>query len=141
MKKIMVDLNVVLDVVQKREPHFSASAQVLAKVSQNVCEGLLPAHALTTIHYIVQKYSHVETADKTIDWLLASFKIASACRQDFLRARTLKMHDFEDAVVAAAAIAGDCDLIVTRNVADFDNAPIQVLTPEEFLADIKSVKI
>ncbi len=135
MKKIMIDLNVVLDVVQKREPHFPASAQVLADVRRDLCEGVLPAHALTTIHYIVQKYSGSQAADKTFGWLLASFTIAPARKQEFLRARTLNMNDFEDAVVATAAMAADCDLIVTRNVADFDHAPIQALTPEEFLAD------
>ncbi len=136
MKKIMIDLNVVLDVVQKREPHFPASAQVLADVRRDVCEGVLSAHTLTTIHYIVQKYSDPRTADKTVDWLLASFEIALVRKQEFLRARTLNMKDFEDAVVTAAALAADCEVIVTRNVADFDNAPIQALTPEEFLAEI-----
>lgn len=136
MTKAMVDLNVVLDVAQKREPHFAASAQVLAMAQRGDCDGMLPAHAITTIHYLVQKYSGVDVADRTVDWLLASFEIAPARTQEFLRARTLGMTDFEDAVVAAAAVTARCDVVVTRNVADFERAPIQAVTPEEFLADV-----
>ena len=137
MKSAMIDLNVVLDVVQKRVPHFAASAQVMAGARQGVYEGLLPAHALTTIHYIVQKYSDIRVADRTVDWLLTSFGITATRKQEFWRARSLGMKDFEDAVVAASAMAAGCDLIVTRNIADFDRAPIQTLTPEEFLAALE----
>ena len=47
--KIMLDLNVLLDVFQKREPHYDASAQVLdfALANNNGC---VAAHALTTLH-------------------------------------------------------------------------------------------
>jgi predicted nucleic acid-binding protein len=134
VKKAMIDLNVVLDVAQKREPHFVASAQVLARAQRGDCDGMLPAHAITTIHYLVQKYSGVEVADRTVDWLLASFEVAPVRTQEFLRARTLGMTDFEDAVVAAAAVTARCDVVVTRNVADFERATIRAVTPEEFLA-------
>ena len=32
---IMLDLNVILDVVQRREPHYAASAAVLSRVVRN----------------------------------------------------------------------------------------------------------
>lgn len=131
----MIDLNVVLDVVQKREPHFAASARVLVEARRGLYEGMLPAHALTTIHYISEKYSGREVADRTVDWLLASFEVVPAAKGDFLRARTLGMKDFEDAVVACAALAGECDLVVTRNVEGFAEAPIRALTPEEWLEE------
>ncbi len=135
MRKIMIDLNIVLDVIQKREPHHHASAQVLAKTRKKEIQGILPSHALTTIHYIIAKYKDTTTAGKVIDWLLASFEIAPIGKNIFLQARTLKVSDFEDSVVASAADSFDCQAIVTRNVVDFTNSPLPSLTPEEFLAD------
>ena len=41
-----------------------------------------------------------------------------------------RVKDFEDAVVASTALAGECEMVVTRNVADFAQALIRALTPE-----------
>ncbi|HVT15131.1 MAG TPA: hypothetical protein VHQ90_02980, partial [Thermoanaerobaculia bacterium] len=49
----MVDLNVLLDVVQRREPFYAASAAVLSRVIEGPDLACLPSHALTTLHYIV----------------------------------------------------------------------------------------
>ena len=75
-----------------------------------------------------------ETAEKDVDWLLKSFALAPADRPVFLRARTLPLPDFEDAVVAAAAEATRCDVILTRNLPDFAGSPVPAIAPEEFLA-------
>nr|VFJ89450.1 MAG: hypothetical protein BECKH772A_GA0070896_100153 [Candidatus Kentron sp. H]VFJ90979.1 MAG: hypothetical protein BECKH772B_GA0070898_100133 [Candidatus Kentron sp. H]VFJ97302.1 MAG: hypothetical protein BECKH772C_GA0070978_100123 [Candidatus Kentron sp. H] len=50
------------------------------------------------------------------------------------RARSLRMTDFEDAVVAGAAESAGCKWVVTRNPKDFSASPVSALTPEEFLA-------
>ena len=135
MRKIMIDLNVVLDVIQKREPHYNASAKVLARAHKREFTGVVPSHALTTIHYVVAKYKDNHTAAQTVDWLLAAFEIGTVGKKEFLQARTLKMADFEDAVVVSAALSCDCEMVVTRNVADFTNSLLPALTPEEFLAN------
>ena len=130
---VMLDLNVLLDVIQKREPHVSASAAVLALVADGSISGRVPAHALTTIHYIVTKYAGVAKADRAVDWLLARTSITPAAREHFLRARALPLPDFEDAVVAALAEGARCDYIASRNVSDFAGSPVPAMTPEELL--------
>ena len=61
-----------------------------------------------------------------------------AGRAEFLRARTLAMADFEDAVVASLAEASQCRHVITRNVGDFDRSPVPAITPEEFLASLSA---
>jgi predicted nucleic acid-binding protein len=134
--KVMIDLNVLLDVLQKREPYFGASAKTLALASQKKFEACLPAHCLTTLYYITQKYAGKKTANKAIDWVLNSLKIQPETEHDFLRARALDMSDFEDAVVAAIAESAGCAAIITRNITDFNGAPVSTLTPEEFIAEL-----
>ncbi|MCA1780351.1 MAG: hypothetical protein LC637_13535 [Xanthomonadaceae bacterium] len=53
---ILVDLNVILDVVQARRPHYQASANVIDRVVSNYEEGALAEHAVTTVHYLVARY-------------------------------------------------------------------------------------
>lgn len=49
-RRILVDLNVVLDVLLERAPHVEASAALWAAVERGELEGLLPAHCVTTLH-------------------------------------------------------------------------------------------
>jgi len=134
--KILLDLNVLLDVIQEREPHYAASAEILSRVAWGELEGAVPGHALTTIYYVVSKYGGQEIADRAVDWLLGELEIVAEERELFLRARSLAMKDFEDAVVASAAEHAHCDYVVTRNVEDFGGSPIPAITPRELDAEL-----
>lgn len=129
----MLDLNVVLDVVQHREPFYTASASVLSQALTQDVVGFLPSHALTTLYYVVSRHSGKVKAGELVDWLLAHFQVVPQDKEQFHRARTLSFPDFEDAVVASAAEAANCDAIVTRNIADFLGSPVPAVTPEELL--------
>ena len=132
--RLVVDLNVVLDVVQRREPHYAAAAAVLSRIVERKFDGVLPSHALPTLHYIVDRFAGRGKAGELVDWLLQHFEVAEAGKTEFVQARNLGFADFEDAVVAACALRARCDLILTRNIADFDGSPVPAMTPEEFLA-------
>lgn len=97
----------------------------------------VPAHALTTIHYLVARYNTPAAADSAIDWLLEHFSIAGIAGDELLRARALGWGDFEDAVVAAAAESSLCEFIITRNISDFARSPVPALTPDEYLASLE----
>jgi predicted nucleic acid-binding protein len=131
---ILVDLNVLLDVIQRREPHYPASAAVLDEVVREHVQAVLPAHVFTTLHYLVGRHQSITVAHEAVDWLLAHFDVVSAGREELVRARALGWRDFEDGVVAAAAEFSGCAQIVTRNVRDFVASSVPAVTPEEFLA-------
>ena len=100
--KVLHDLNVLLDVVQNRVPHYRDSAEVLSRARTGEIQALIPAHAVTTIHYVLAKAAGRPKADQTVDWLLAHFEIAPVGQDAFLRAREMAFTDFEDAVVAGS---------------------------------------
>lgn len=133
---ILLDLNVLLDVVQRREPHYGASAAVIEEVIHGRIEAALPAHAVTTLHYIVGRYQDPQTANGVVDWLLRYFAIAAVGQQVLQQAPMLAWEDFEDAVVATSAELAGCEVIVTRNVKDFPDPPVSALTPEEYLMSL-----
>lgn len=135
--KVMFDLIIVLDVVQRREPHYQMSAAALSTVVQGDVQGVFPCHGVTTVHYMVSRYADKKQADELVDWLCKRFEIGTAGRQEFMRARSLPLADFEDAVVCAIAEVCRCDGIVTRNLGDFIRSPVMPLSPEEFLIGLK----
>ncbi len=134
--RIVVDLNVLLDVVQKRKVFYSSSAAVLQAVVEKKVQGYIPAHLVTTLYYLTAKYSSKGNADYLVRWLLNYFEIGVESEHEFLMAVNLGFADFEDAVVSSVAMSMQCDAIVTRNIKDFQNSPVHVLTPEEFVSSI-----
>lgn len=136
--KVTVDLNVLLDVAQNRQPHYAASEEVLHRARLGDYAAVLPAHALTTLHYLIEKHSGTTVANETIDGMLADFAVHPVDKANFQRARELPLKDFEDAVVATVAEATGSQYIVTRNGADFAGAPVPALTPAEFLEELAS---
>ena len=137
--KITVDLNILLDVAQNRFPHYHASEEVLHRAGTGEYEAALPGHALTTLHYIIEKWSGTLLANQTIDGWLADFVVYSPDKTNFQRARQLQVRDFEDAVVASVAEATGSDCIVTRNGADIVGSPVPAITPTEFLEVIAEI--
>ena len=137
MKKlrVMVDINVILDVLENRNGWVMDAAKTCAVCGGGMrAIGFVPPHAVTTIYYIVRKRGGKALADKAIDWLLALFKVADCGTDEFKAARASGIDDYEDAVVIASAQKTGCDYIVTRNVAHFKDSPVQVLTPADFAA-------
>ena len=131
--KVVLDLNILLDVIQKREPFYASSASVLQLAVEEQILAIVPTHLLTTLYYITAKYSSKNQADLLVDWILSNMSLGMETKDIFLRARGLQLPDFEDAVVAGVAEAERCQYIMTRNVKDFRDSPVQALTPEEFL--------
>nr|WP_232209328.1 PIN domain-containing protein [Alkalilimnicola ehrlichii] len=129
----MLDLNVLLDVLQKRAPHYQASAAVLEHVIHGEEQGALSAHAVTTVHYLVSRYATRAAADGALDWLLRHFHVCAVGRDELEQARSLGWPDFEDAVLACVAQSAGCSYIVTRNIKDFERSPVTALTPQEWL--------
>ncbi len=137
--KVTVDLNVLLDVAQNRLPHYHASEEVVHRVRRGEFAAVLPGHALTTLHYILEKYSGTVLANQTLDGLIADFAIHPVDKANFQRARELPLSDFEDAVVAVTAEATGSDFIITRNVPDFVGSSVPAITPTEFLEHLAAV--
>jgi hypothetical protein len=47
--RVLIDLNIILDTLQKREPFYAASARVPACAETGLVDGLVAAHTLTTL--------------------------------------------------------------------------------------------
>lgn len=134
MKRLLIDVNLILDVLLDRKPHAEAASAVWATVETGRAVGYLSAHAVTTIHYLNAKAAGAKTASATTQALLSVFDVAVVDEAVLRSAAALGWRDFEDAVTTAAAIRARCDAIVTRNPKDFAKAPIRVLTPGEAAA-------
>ena len=132
-KRLLLDTNVVLDVLLDRQPHVTASAAVCAAVEIGKAEGLLAAHAVTTIHYLLSRQLGEAGAWQSLRAILKLFSIAPVDGSVLQQAIQSSGQNFEDSVTAAAAHASGCDLIVTRDPKGFRRSPIPALDPARAL--------
>ena len=93
-------------------------------------EGLLAAHAVTTIHYLVRRELGAAQAKRIISSMLRVSRVATVNGQVIQDALELTWPDFEDSVTAAAALLAGCDFIVTRDLKGFRQSRVRCLTPE-----------
>jgi predicted nucleic acid-binding protein len=134
MKRILFDTNVVLDVLLDRQPHVEASAAAWAAVETGISEGLLAAHAVTTIHYLIRKEMGTVKARRILSAMLRVFGVAAVDGAVIQEALQLTFSDFEDAVTAAAARSAGCECIVTRDPKGFRGSPVRSFIPEAVTA-------
>jgi len=136
MRRILVDINVVLDVLLDRPAHVRHAAALWQAIEQRRLEGLLAAHALTTIFYLVAKHRGRDVARTVIADLLTVFGVAPVDGDVLARAAALGLGDFEDAVTVAAAEAAGCEAVVTRDPAGYSGAPLDAVEPALVLATL-----
>jgi predicted nucleic acid-binding protein len=134
VKRILVDVNVVLDVLLDRAPHSAASAAVWAAIESGAAAGLLAAHAVTTVHYLLRQNLGMARSRQAVAAVLRVFDVATVDAQVLRAALNSPSRDFEDAVTAAAAQWAGCDYIVTRDPKGFRESPVPALTPESAAA-------
>jgi len=132
--KVLIDTNVIIDILEKREPFFTDSYTIIQLGLQGKLETIMSAGAVTDVYYIISRsINDANKAREKIVTLAALINICNTTSDDINAALTLNITDFEDAVVAAIAKREKAEYIVTRNEADFIHSPVPAINPAQFL--------
>jgi predicted nucleic acid-binding protein len=132
--RALIDVNVVLDVLAEREPFVSDSQAVLQLVEAGAVEGVLAAHSVTTLHYLLSKHLSKAKARRTLEDLLHLLRIVAVDEDRIRHALAMNWADFEDAVQAACAEKAEADYLVTRDKRGFKGSVVRAVTPAELVA-------
>ena len=134
---LMIDTNILLDVLQEREPHLELSLRIwsLCDYDKSVTGYILSA-SLLNIAYIMRKELTPDRIQEIYMTLVPAFKFIDLREADLEAAANMKWPDFEDAVMSAIAERIKADYIITRNVKDFNGSKVKAITPEEYFEDI-----
>ena len=132
MKKIFLDTNVVIDLLDKREPFYKDAVEIFTLAYKKKVTLFVSPMTYATASYLLRKHGKEQ-----IRLLLRNFrqlsKVTVTNEQVVDNALASSFGDCEDALQYYSALKQKVDAIVTRNVADFTQASIPVLTPSEFL--------
>ncbi len=138
--KVLFDSNVILDVILDREPFAAVAARLMARVEMGQLSGVVGATTVTTIHYLVSKAAGEDQARRAVDSLLTLLEVAPVGREVLELAARSPLGDFEDAVLHEAGRLAGCQVLVTRNLADFGRAEILVESPSALEAALSAAE-
>ena len=132
--RLLIDGNIILDVLQNREPHVVDSAKIWKLCETDQVEGYVSALTFSNLVYIMRKELSPEKINEVFKGLGLIFQFTDLTVSDLAKAAEQQWDDFEDALQAATAERIHADNIITRNVKDFKQSKIVAFTPTEFLA-------
>ncbi len=131
--RIFLDTNILLDIVEQRMPHYTASQALLDECDQRGDEIFVAWHGLATVFYITAKKRGEPYAMQMIRDLLNWATVATVGQDEAQEALGYGIADYEDALIAAAASAVNSDWLITRDEAGFSKGPITTINPTDFL--------
>ena len=136
--RAILDTNVVVDVLQRREPWFREGAVIFRAIATKQVTGCLTAKQIADIHFFSRKqFKGEENVDakarQVIGKLLALFELIDTLGIDCQNALSINNGDYEDAILIESAARAGVDCIVTRNPAHYKGASVRVYAPDEFV--------
>lgn len=134
--KLLIDANILLDVLQNREPHVQASSVIWKLCETERVKGYVSALTFGNRVYIMRKELDPKKIGEILKALSLIFEFVDFSASDLTHAAELEWDDFEDAVQSVTAERVHADYIITRNVRDFAKSKVVAFTPSELIARI-----
>ncbi len=135
MSRLLIDTNIVIDLLSKREKFYEEAAELFSLADRKELVVAISSLTFANTNYILTKLKSAKEAKA----ILRKFKVLVEVLSLDDKITELALSDnnftdFEDGLQYYSAIENQIDIIITRNKKDFKKSNIPVLTAKEFLA-------
>ena len=106
--ELLIDTNIVLDVLLKREPFYQDAVKVMNLAQYDDVQEYVSASAVTDIYYIA--YRQIKDRKQVLELikrLLMVVAVAAVSEQEIRNALKTEWKDFEDAVQYSVALLNE----------------------------------
>ena len=134
MIRILVDTNVIIDLLAKREEFYLDSLQLFSLADQGKIQLVISTLSIANTHYLlndVMKMKDARVIIRKFKVLVNAYSLSDKIVELALNDKSFK--DFEDGIQFYTALEANCNAIVTRNTKDFKKSSIPVFQPKEYL--------
>jgi predicted nucleic acid-binding protein len=134
MEKVLIDTDVILDFFFDRQPFSEFAAKIFSLSELKEIQGFVTPVIYSNVYYLLRQTAKHEKVIEKLNQLMTITDILIMDKEVVVRALNSKFYDFEDALQNYSAVnAGNIDSILTRNLKDFKNSELGVMTPENYL--------
>lgn len=135
--KIFVDTNILVDLIADRKPYSKFALEIFTKAEEKKIKLFTSSHSIATTHYLLKKYREEKELREILNDLMGFMQVISVDADIIKKGLRSKHKDFEDAIqILSASSIVKMDFIVTRNIKDFRDSEIPVLSPDELVKRI-----
>lgn len=139
MEKVLLDTDILLDFFFDRKPFSDHTAQVLNLCDEKKIEGYTTPVIIANTYYLLRKDAKHEIVVNKLNQLLNIIDIVKMDRKVVIKALNSNFKDFEDALQNFSAVEyKKIEIILTRNIKDFKNSKLAILTPETYVKGRKA---
>lgn len=138
MDKLFLDTNVVVDLLGEREPFYVSAARIATLADKGKIQIIVSALTYSTIYYLLSRFEDKALVKEKIRKFKVIAETSDLTDKIIDKGLVSKFADFEDALQYYCALKMDCNILITRNVKDFKESDISVLTPDEYLNSLKN---
>jgi predicted nucleic acid-binding protein len=132
--KILVDVNVFIDVLTKRM-NWEGSLRILNMVRKSLeVEGWTSALTVPLLYFFRLRVVEERQARADARAAVQGCHLVPLTQDIINKALASELPDFEDNIQLMSAETIAADHVITRNTKDFQPAQVSVLTPEAWLA-------
>ena len=135
MMKVFLDTNIVIDLLDKREPFYIDSVELFTLAYKKEITLFVSPMTYATASYLLRKHGK-EGMRKLLGNFRQLSQITTADEKVVDAALASSFEDYEDALQYYSALTRNVDVIVTRNKKDFTSANIPILLPKELLEQL-----
>jgi predicted nucleic acid-binding protein len=134
MDNVLIDTDVIMDFFFDRKPFSDFSSEVIGLCADDKISGFTTPVIISNVYYLLRKTAeHRYVVDK-ISRLLQAIEVIDMGKSVVIKALNSSFNDFEDALQNFSAVeTGSIDVIITRNIKDFQRSELAILTPEAYL--------
>ncbi len=134
MIKILIDTDVILDFFFDREPFSENAAKILALCESKEITGFVTPVIISNVYYLLRQTAKHEKVIEKLKTLVSIIEILIINKASILQALNSDFKDFEDALQNySAELHNEIDIIITRNIKDYKNSSLSVMTPDNYL--------
>lgn len=135
-ESVFVDTDVCLDLLTERKPFHLPAAQLFSLADRRKLSLLVSSLSFSNIHYILRQ-EHSGAESRRILSRFKSLVVVLAVDDKIVElALQSTFKDFEDAIQYYTALGNSIQSIITRNLRDYKQSSIPVMTPESFLKTV-----
>jgi predicted nucleic acid-binding protein len=133
VKRLFIDSDILLDLSLRRNPFYIPALNLLNLCYQSSSvEAATSSIAFINVSYFLKKLAPA-TKTEALKRIRTVVSIIEVRQETIDFALNSNFSDFEDAVQYYAALSGKTNVIITRNIKDYKQSTIPVLTAEQFL--------
>jgi len=138
MKQLLIDTNIVIDLLSRRVPFYDEASTLFSLADRKLVELAVSSLTIANTSYVLLQQMTPDKAKSTLRKLRLIVNILPLDDKVVgLALNDETFSDFEDGLQYFTATEYDQDLIITRNLKDFKNSKIPVMTAKQFLETVE----